>query len=67
MKDIYIRVYTNAGFFDMAPSALPKLKADVLANPNDSTFKEYPLTMGGKVTYRTDMIEGWEEIDPEEK
>ena len=64
MKSIYIRVYTNSGFFDMKPSALDKLRTDLLSNPNDATFKEYPLALGGKCTYRTDMIEGWEEIDP---
>lgn len=64
MKDIYIRVYTNAGFFDMAPKGLESLRACVLANPTDPIFKEFPLALGGTVTYRTDMIEGWEEMEP---
>jgi hypothetical protein len=63
MRSIYIRVYTNSGFFDMAASALDQLKTDVLANPNDPSFKVYPLSLGGVVTYRTDKIEGWEEME----
>lgn len=65
MKDIYIRVYTNAGFFDMKPSGLEQLKSYVLSDPHAPRFIEFPLALGGSVTYRTDMIEGWEEMDPQ--